>query len=383
MDTLLDETTARSELLTDAATGWLTAALILLSALAAGLIVHALLYRLLVRLTASRDLFWRSLVDRAKNPSRLAVAVAAVALAAPLAPLTEQTATFFKHVLLLGFIAILMRVAQLALHIFTTLHLRQFELNTDDHILARKHITQTRVLRRVVNTLIVIVGIGAMLMTFDAVRHYGVSLLASAGAAGIVVGLALQPLLKNLFAGIQLAITQPIRIDDTLIVEGEFGNVEEITSTYVVVRTWDRRRLIIPLNYFMERPFENWTRDKTALTGVVLLYVDFSVPVAALRNKAAEIVRAAPQWDGDVFSLQVTDLRETVAEIRIIASAANSGALWDLRCLIREELIAYLAENYPSALPRVRTRMEGVIPRPDGESAETGKRAASRKEDSK
>lgn len=366
MEPLLNEAAAQAEAVIQAIPDWLIAAITLLVALAAALLVHEILHRSLTRLAASRDLFWRSLVSRVRNPMRLAIAVTALALAVQLAPLSERASSILHHVLLIGFIAIVMRIAQLALHIFMTLHLRRFELDTDDNLLARQHVTQARILQRVANIVIVILGIGAMLTSFDTVREYGISLLASAGAAGIVGGLALQPLLKNIFAGIQLAITQPIRIDDALIVEGEYGNVEEITSTYVVVRTWDRRRLIIPLNYFMERPFQNWTREDTTLTGVVLLYVDFSVPVAVLRQKAEEIVRASPQWDGEVFALQVTDLRETVAEIRIIASAADAGLAFDLRCLIREELIAFLAENYPGALPRVRARMETPPPRPDG-----------------
>ncbi|WP_159588445.1 mechanosensitive ion channel family protein [Chelativorans xinjiangense] len=357
MDELLNEGVAQMEALEEATPDFLVAFLILSLALAAALVLHWLLQRFLVRFVAPRDLFWRSLVVRTANASRLAFAVGGLALAAPLAPLPENVAGLLYHVLLIGFIAIMMRLAQLAMHIFTTLHLRRFKLGAEDDLLARKHVTQMRILQRIAGTLILILGIGAMLMTFDTVRQYGISLLASAGAAGIVVGLALQPMLKNLFAGIQLAITQPIRIDDALIIEGEYGNVEEITSTYVVIRAWDRRRLIIPLNYFMERPFQNWTRDETALIGVVLLYVDFSVPVAVLREKAEEIVRASSLWDGETFALQVTDLRETTMEIRVLASGADSGDVFSLRCDIREQLIAFLADNYPHTLPRFRAEM--------------------------
>ncbi|WP_309084770.1 mechanosensitive ion channel family protein [Chelativorans sp.] len=360
MEPLLIDAAAKVEALARVMPDWLFSAVALLLAAAAALLLHVLLHRSLTRFVARRDLFWRSLVSRSANPLRLILVVAALALLAPLVPFTSGQKEIFRHVLLLGVIAVLMWLAQLVLHIFTTLHLRRFKLDTDDNFLARKHVTQSRILQRVASTLIVIVGIGAMLTTFEAVRQYGISLLASAGAAGIVVGLALQPLLKNLFAGIQLAITQPIRIDDALIVEGEYGNVEEITSTYVVVRTWDRRRLIVPLNYFMERPFQNWTREDTALTGEVYLYLDFSVPVAALRRKAQEIVRASPLWDGDIFSLQVTDFRENTMQLRILASAANSGAAFDLRCQIREELITYLNEHFPHALPRFRAELDGA-----------------------
>lgn len=157
--------------------------------------------------------------------------------------------------------------------------------------------------------LIIIVTLAVALMTFEGVRQYGVSLLASAGAASLVVGLALQPMLKNLIAGVQLAMTQPIRIDDALLVEGEMGHVEEITASFVVIRLWDWRRLIVPLNYFIEQPFQNWTREGAALIGSVFLYVDFTVPVTELRKHFEEIVRASKFWDGRVLALQVTDLK--------------------------------------------------------------------------
>ena len=207
-------------------------------------------------------------------------------------------------------------------------------------------------------------------MTFQPVRQYGVSLLASAGAAGIVAGLALQPVLKNLFAGIQLAVTQPIRIDDALIVEGEWGNVEEITSTYVVLKIWDWRRLILPLSYFIEHPFQNWTRESASLIGSVLVYVDYSVPVQAVREEAERIAAASPLWDRQVINVAVTDFKEQTMEIRILASASNAGRTFDLRCEIREKIIAFIQREYPHALPRLRADVA------DGSAA--GKRTGDR-----
>ena len=198
-----------------------------------------------------------------------------------------------------------------------------------------------------------------MLMTFDAVRQYGISLLASAGAAGLVVGLALQPLLKNLFAGIQLAITQPIRIDDVLVVEGEWGRVEEISSTFVVIRIWDMRRLIVPLSYFIEQPIENWTREGSQIIGVVPLYLDYKAPIEAIREKARELVEGSKYWDGQVFSVQVTDASASTIKVRTIASAHNSSDVWDMRCMLREELIGFLQKEHPDALPRGRTLVVG------------------------
>jgi small-conductance mechanosensitive channel len=173
-----------------------------------------------------------------------------------------------------------------ALHVWLVIYLRRFKLDSEDNLLARKHVTQTRILERIARTLIVLLTLSAALMTFDSVRQYGIGLLASAGAASLVVGLALQPMLKNLIAGVQLAITQPIRIDDALFVNDEWGNVEEITSSYVVIRLWDWRRMIVPLGYFIEQPFQNWTRESSALIGTVFLYVDFTVPIAEIRENS-------------------------------------------------------------------------------------------------
>ncbi|TBR30737.1 MAG: mechanosensitive ion channel, partial [Reyranella sp.] len=223
--------------------------------------------------------------------------------------------------------------------------------------LGRKHLTQVRVLRRVAATLVILVTVAAALMTFDSVKQYGVSLIASAGAAGLVVGLAARPLLTNLFAGIQIAITQPIRIGDAVIVEGEWGWVEEITGTYVVIKIWDWRRLVVPLSYFLERPFQNWTRQTTDLIGSVLLWVDYTVPVARIRAKLEEIVKTSELWDGQVVNLQVVDSSERAVQLRCLVSARTSPEAWDLRCEVREKLIAFLQDAYPGALPKQRAQV--------------------------
>jgi small-conductance mechanosensitive channel len=201
---------------------------------------------------------------------------------------------------------------------------------------------------------VLLVTIAAALMTFDSVRQYGVSLFASAGLAGIVAGFAARPVLSNLIAGIQLALTQPIRIDDALIVEGEFGTVEEITSTYVVMRLWDLRRMVVPLSYFIEKPFQNWTRQTTDLIGVVLLYLDYTAPVQRIREKANEIVADSAKWNRKVFNVQVTDAKESTMEVRILASADNASAAADLRAEIREKMSDFLQREHPRDLPRSR-----------------------------
>ncbi|MBY3114524.1 mechanosensitive ion channel family protein [Rhizobium laguerreae] len=336
---------------------WLASAVIFAAVISVGLFAHPILFRLLTRFVESKDLFWRSLVSRLKRVVRLAMLAAALSFGATVSPLTEYQSATVRHFLLIFFIILVAWMAKTAKHIWMTVYLRQFKLDAEDNLLARKHVTQTRIMERVINLLIVVIAISACMMTFDAVRQYGVSLLASAGVAGIVVGLALQPVLKNLFAGIQLAITQPIRIDDALLVEGEWGRVEEITSTYVVLQLWDWRRLILPLSYFIENPFQNWTRESSALIGTVMIYLDYSVPVDVVRGKVEEIAKASTLWDRRVVNVAVTDFRETVMEIRVLVSASNSNRTFDLRCEVREKLIDFIRREYPEALPRMRAVM--------------------------
>jgi small-conductance mechanosensitive channel len=184
-----------------------------------------------------------------------------------------------------------------------------------------------------------------------------VSLFASAGVAGIVAGLAARPVLSNLFAGVQLAMTQPIRIDDSVVVENEWGTIEEITSTYVVVRLWDWRRMIVPLTYFIEKPFQNWTRETSALIGSAFIYVDYHAPVEAVREKLNEIVKQSKLWDGRVVNLQVTDAKEGTIELRCLMSANSASHAFDLRCEVREKLVDFLQKQYPAALPRQRAEV--------------------------
>lgn len=344
------------------APNWAVSLAVLAVAALTARLVHRLVFRLLTRLVQERDLFLRSLVSRTAGPVRLGLAVFALSIAAGIAPLTAQQAGILRHVLLVCFIGLVGWVMLTALRIWTTVYLRRFKLDAEDNLLARKHATQSRILQRVAASLIVVVTAAAALMTFDGVRQYGVSLLASAGAAGLVVGLALQPVLKNLIAGIQLAITQPIRLEDAVIVEGEWGNIEEISSTYVVVRLWDWRRMVLPLAYFIEQPFQNWTREGAALIGTVMMYVDHTAPVPAMRAKLEEVARASRLWDGRVVSLQVTDFKQGTMEVRLLVSASNAGRAFDLRCEVREKMIGWLQAEHPHALPRQRAEIDRLPP---------------------
>ena len=230
----------------------------------------------------------------------------------------------------------------------------RYPADVADNLQARRIHTQARVLSRSTMFVVLMVGVALMLMTFPSVRQIGTSLLASAGVVGLVAGIAARPVFSNLIAGLQIALAQPIRIDDVLIVEGEWGRVEEITGTYVVLSIWDERQLIIPLQYFIEKPFQNWTRNNSQLFGSVFFYVDFGMPLAPLRAEMERIVRAAPEWDGRVFVLQVTDATERTMQVRILATASSSGEAFDLRCRIREGMIDFMQREYPQFLPQLR-----------------------------
>jgi len=212
-------------------------------------------------------------------------------------------------------------------------------------------------MRRLLVFIILVLAIAAILMNFKEVRQIGTGLLASAGVAGVIAGFAAQKSLSTIIAGLQIAITQPMRIDDVVIVESEWGTIEEITLTYVVIRVWDQRRLVVPITYFLEKPFQNWTRNSSDLIGTVFFYSDFMIPVEEVRSEALRIVQASKLWDNRVFVLQVTDFRSDCVEIRILASAETSPTLFDLRCEIREKILLFLQQRYPSAFPRVRATL--------------------------
>ncbi|WP_049124541.1 mechanosensitive ion channel family protein, partial [Burkholderia cenocepacia] len=243
-------------------------------------------------------------------------------------------------------------------------------IDTADNLHARRVHTQAKVLVRTVMVLIVIIGTGAALMTFPNVRQIGASLLASAGVAGLVAGIAARPVLGNLIAGLQIALTQPIRLDDVVVIQGEWGRIEEITGSFVSVRLWDQRRLVVPLQWIIENPFTNWTRSSAEIIGTVYLSVDYRTPLAPLREELARLVHAAPEWDGRVQVLQVTDATERTMQLRALVSAADSSSCWDLRCRVREGLIAYLQDRYPQCLPRSRMELYPHESAPDAPNPE-------------
>lgn len=346
--------------------GWLPAPLLALAivalALTIALFLHNSARRLTRHLLAERHPYVLSVFTQMRAATRLGLMILALLIAIPVAPFDPDTARWLAQLVLIAIIGLIGWTAITTLNILAEVYLRRFRTDTADNLLARKHVTQVRVLLRAADVLVVIITIGAALITFEPVRQYGVSLFASAGVAGIVAGLAARPVLSNLFAGVQLAMTQPIRIDDAVIVENEWGTIEEITSTYVVVKLWDWRRMIVPLTYFIEKPFQNWTRETSALIGSAILYVDYRVPMPAVRAKLNEIVKTSKLWDGRVVALQVTDTKEQTVELRCLMSAASSGNAFDLRCEVREKLIDFLQKEHPEALPRQRSERARTAP---------------------
>lgn len=312
-------------------------------------------------------------IDRTAGPARLALCLAVVALVMPLAPLDDTIRTPLTRMFVVAVIGLIGWISMRVVDMSAARYLQNFR-DVTENLVARKHVTQIRVFKRVIDTIIVVIAVSSALMTFDSVRQYGVSLFASAGAAGIIVGLAARPLLSNLIAGLQIAITQPIRIEDAVIIENEWGWVEDIASTYVVIRLWDWRRMVVPLSYFIEKPFQNWTRDAASLIGAIALHVDYRADVPRIRGRLEEAVKESRLWDGAVVNLQVIDADARTIQLRALVSARNAPQSWDLRCEIREKLVAFIRDDMPEALPHDRAIL---LPSGDDE-ADFMRQAASR-----
>lgn len=318
------------------------------------IVLHWLALRLLVRLFGGKSGLWDALLRHARRPLRLAFILVALITVLPNLALPGNWEGPLQHLAMIMLIVLIGWSVLLLTNLYTERSVLRYRFDTEDNLAARKYVTQVRVLRRVIDILVVILTAGAVLLTFEGVRQYGVSLFASAGAAGLVLGLAARPVLANLIAGIQIALTQPIRLEDVVIVEGEWGWVEEISATYVIIRIWDWRRMVVPLSYFIEKPFQNWTRDSASIIGAVTWHLDYTVPVDKVRGKLEELVKASRYWDGNVVNLQVTEADAQNLTLRGLMSARTSPLAWDLRCEIREKLVDWLQAEYPHALPRTR-----------------------------
>jgi small-conductance mechanosensitive channel len=305
------------------------------------------------------SLVGKVIIPIAGHTFRMAVPLLAIILLLPLLRLPEEwtwvTQKGFGILLIVAFSVLSIR----GVNAIQSALLSGRRLDVPDNLSARKILTQVSVIRKIIVTAVVILATGSILMMFDPVRQFGTSILASAGIAGIVIGFAAQKTLGNVLAGIQIALTQPLLIDDIVVVEGEFGQIEEITLTYVTVRTWDLRRIVLPITYFVEKPFQNWSRVSTELLGTVMLYLDYQAPMGELRKELKRLVAASrsggtPNWDGKICAMQVTDTKEHVIEVRALVSGSDPGKLGDLRAEVREGLINFLVRNYPESLPRSR-----------------------------
>ncbi|HVV28571.1 MAG TPA: mechanosensitive ion channel family protein [Rhizomicrobium sp.] len=333
---------------------WLDALLLFLAIMAVGLAVQRLISRFLAARPPDWHPFGRQAWSRTRHLVRYMLALFAAGLAVQTLSLTGNQLDIVRKVFLCLFIIQLGWIVMVIANIGIDRYVYGLRLDVADNLFARKAVTQMRILRQAVNVLIGLLTLGFALMSFDSVRQFGVSLFASAGLAGIVAGLAARPLFENLIAGLQLAFTQPLRMGDAVVINNEWGWVEEIGSVYIVVRLWDWRRQIVPLSYIFTTPFTNWTRSSSSIIGTVYVYADYTLPMDAVRAKATAIVKASPLWDGQVVNVQVSDAREQVMEVRVLASASDSSRAWDLRCEIREKLIAYIRDRHPESLPRVR-----------------------------
>lgn len=332
------------------------AGLLILSAVAGLLLfLHAAVFAILrLALRGRLAVFGETLLTRLKAPTRLGLLVIGLGLALQLLPRRDGLFGLIQWGLLFGFVVAIGWTAIAVVNTAADLYLRRIPESSEDTALTRKHLTQVRLLRRIAVLVIGFLTFAAVLMTIPSVRQYGVSLFASAGVAGLAVGLAARPLLSNLIAGVQIAVTQPIRLGDGILIEGEFGHVEEIQTSYVVVALSEGRRLVVPLSYFMEKPFQNWTRDSPSLVGSVTWVVDYSVPIPEVRAKFLEFVKASPLWDGRVASLQVAEAGEHKMQLRGSLSAISATNSSALRSEVREKMITWLLEAYPSALPHAQ-----------------------------
>jgi small-conductance mechanosensitive channel len=336
---------------------WLTTALTAAAAVVIALILYGMLFAVLRRITRF-SVVASAVVKNTAHPAKLVMPVLALQFVLAAAPDTLRHERFVGDMLS---IVLTLAITWLVMRSIAGVAEAVIQLNPSDigdNLHARRIQTQTRVLARTVMFFVLLIGGASALMTFPGMRQIGTSLLASAGVAGIAAGIAARPVLGNLIAGLQIALTQPIRLDDVVIMENEWGRIEEITATYVVVKIWDERRLVVPLQWVIEHPFQNWTRTGSQLLGTVFLWVDYRVPLAPLRAELQRVCDAAPEWDRRVALIQVVETSERCVQLRVLVSTADAPKGWDLRCRVREALVDFIQREYPEGLPRLRAEID-------------------------
>lgn len=336
---------------------WLTFTLVTIGVVVLALIAYTVIYAMLRRLTRSNTVT-SVVVDYVAYPTKLVLPLLAVKLALPVALNGLRHQEIFSDLVTISLTLSITWLVMRAIAGVGESVIRHHPTDISDNMYARQIQTQTRVLTRTVMFFVLLIGLASALMVLPGMRQIGGSLLASAGVVGIAAGLAARPVLGNLIAGLQIALAQPIRLDDVVIMENEWGHIEEITSTYVVVKIWDERRLIVPLQWVIEHPFENWTRNTSQLLGTVFLWFDYRLPLAPLRAELIRVCKVAPEWDQRVSMIQVVDSNEHGMQIRALISAADASRRWDLCCRVREALIDFVQREYPQFLPRVRTEID-------------------------
>lgn len=332
---------------------WTSTAAVACTVMLGALIAHRIAWLVLMRITRPAPLA-HAVVRQCRRAARLVMPLMVLQLVWQAAPDDMRWIASVRHLNGLLLIAAVTWLATSAISGLADGIIARHPSNVADNLQARRIHTQARVLARTAGFVALLAGVSLMLMTFPGARQVGASLLASAGVVGIVAGIAARPVFSNLIAGLQIALSQPIRIDDVLIVQGEWGRVEEITGSYVVLHIWDDRRLIIPLQWFIENPFQNWTRTGSQLLGTVFLNVDFAMPLAPMRAELERVVKDMPEWDGRVVKLQVTDTTERTMQLRILVTAQDAGLAFDLRCKVREALIDFMQREYSQHLPLMR-----------------------------
>ena len=344
---------------------YLLALIVLAGSALVGLTIRYILIRWVkIRRITQDQKFTRAILRRLHPPARWLFPFLVLILSEPILEEvgSEYSTDILHHFTIMGVIIsaswFLINTTYLLEDYIHDVYLQQVEDKSKFH--EQRVVTQVQYIRRILIITIVILGVAFILLSFEKMRRLGAGILTSAGVAGVIVGFAAQRTLANLLAGFQIAFTQPIRLNDVVIVETEWGKIEEITLTYVVVRIWDERGLVLPITYFTQTPFQNWTRNHTQLMGTVFIYVDYHMPIDPIRQELKQLLESSDLWDGRVQNVVVTNATERTMEVRALMSAADASELWDLRCHVREGLISFIQENYPEHLPRVRATFEPV-----------------------
>ena len=347
--------------------GWFFAIFLFCGALVLANLIHYILFRVIRRKEAQTAHLGWGLKKHLGGPARAIFLLTVLLGVLPAVPnLPDHLEDIIRQGLIMAMVAALGWFVVGCIYVFQSAILRRYDLTAENNVAARRVHTQFQLFRRMAITFVIIVDAGALLWSFNDPRiwHYGSGLLASAGIASLILATAAKSTAANFLAGLQIAITEPIRIDDVVVIQGEWGRIEEINSAYVVVRIWDLRRLIVPLSFFIENSFQNWTRESADIMGTAFLYVDYSIPVESLRQQLDAIVQPHPLWNGKVCALQVTNLTDRTMELRCLVSSRNSSENFDLRCIVREQMTAFIQQNYPAAFPTTRftARPESELP---------------------